>query len=372
MEFHGQELNICDTAVHVGVPIASDLKATIKIESACRKGKMSFHSALSFCDKDSISINPLTSLKLYKSVVQSTFLYGCELWNNLTQTNIKEIEKFHHYCLKKIQYLPVHTRSAMTEALLGLGSLNSEIEKRKLLFFHKISKMTETCMTKKIFLRRLFLYTQSINNSSQLGFVPDLFNILNKYHLLQYLYSFMNYVELPPKSSWRRIIQKAIHDYEKNRIHSVMSNNPDFIRFKSIHSAYKPYHIWKIPSHPAELKLIQFIVRCTTLVPLTLNHVCPHCNRNFRDTLCHIVTSCESTLDIRNAFMEYIVDNYTPQFSVSITSLDNEELLQFLLGRHTDLSEALDEADYRKLFIVSASYVASSVKRFYTMTDLRV
>ena len=35
---------------------------------------------------------------------------------------------------------------------------------------------------------------------------------------------------------------------------------------------------------------------------------------------------------IRDVFLEFIVDHYTPTFSVYVTSLDNENFLQFLLG----------------------------------------
>lgn len=236
----------------------------------------------------------MTSLKLYKSVVQSTFLYGCELWNNLTQTKIKDIEKFHHYCLKKIQYLPGNTRSVMCESLLGVCPLNS------------------------------------------------------------------------PKSAWKRVTQNAIHVYERNRVHALMANDTDFIRFRSIHKGSKPYHLWKIPSNTTELKLIQFIIRCTTLLPSNINQLCSYCNRHFTDLLSHIVTSCENNLNIRNIYLEYIGNCYNPQFSVAITNLDNEEFLNFLLGKHNVLTQTLDEDDYKQLVIVSANYVVSCVKRFYS------
>ena len=56
----------------------------------------------------------------------------------MSTSTVKSVEVFHHYCLKKIQFLPVTAWSAMCETLLGVGTLLTEIDKRKLMFFHNI------------------------------------------------------------------------------------------------------------------------------------------------------------------------------------------------------------------------------------------
>ena len=121
---------------------------------AIRKSRAAFHSSLCFSFKDQISLNPLTSLKLYKSVILPTFLYGCEVWNNMSTSTLKSIEVFHHYCLKKIQFLPKTTRSAMCQTLLGVGSLLSEVDKRKIMFSIKLhfirGLFNEADLSKKI------------------------------------------------------------------------------------------------------------------------------------------------------------------------------------------------------------------------------
>ena len=57
------------------------------------------------------------------------------MWHNMSMSALQSAEVFHHYCLNKIQFLPKNTRSAMCQTLLGVGSLLSEIDKRKLMFF---------------------------------------------------------------------------------------------------------------------------------------------------------------------------------------------------------------------------------------------
>ena len=48
--------------------------------------------------------HPLTSLKLYKSVILPAFLYGCGVWNNMRTSTLKSIEMLHHYCLKRYNF----------------------------------------------------------------------------------------------------------------------------------------------------------------------------------------------------------------------------------------------------------------------------
>ena len=161
MEINYQPLEVINAARHVGILMSSNLKPDIAIADACRRGRAAFYSTFGLASKTQISINSSSSLKLYRSVVQPASLYDCEMWHNMTQTKMKEIVVYHHYCLKKMLYLPTNTRSVMFQSLLGVGSLVREIDKRKLFFFfHKITNLTDTSLSKKIFLRRLFLYFQ--------------------------------------------------------------------------------------------------------------------------------------------------------------------------------------------------------------------
>ena len=99
------------TARHVGILMSSNLKPDIAITDACQRGRAAFHSTFGFAFKTQISINPSSSLKLYRSVVQPAFLYGCESMSRkenpqkLTQFKIsskppcgkKDSTKRHHH-----------------------------------------------------------------------------------------------------------------------------------------------------------------------------------------------------------------------------------------------------------------------------------
>ena len=97
--------------------------------------------------------------------------------------------------------------------------------------------------------------------------------------------------------------------------------------------------------------MIHFSIKCITLIPQRIDQVCCYCNYQFTDLLLHIVTSCQLTLHIRDVFLEFVVDHYTPTFSVYVTSLDNDVFLQFLLGKTSKETEARNDDEYKILMM---------------------
>ena len=227
---------------------------------------------------------------------------------------------------EKDTFFTKNTRSTMCQTLLGVGSLLSEIDKRKLMFFHKITLLSEDSLSKQIFLRRLFLYQHRISNSNtvnQYGFIPDLDRILTKYRLKHYLDNFTAGAQLTTKTCWKQIINKSVRNHEKQRLAMLYEKDKDFVRFQRVHTSQNVYHLWKVPSSATELKLIHFIVKSLTLVPQNVQQTCSYCGQFFKDVFLHIVTSCQTTLEIRNTFLEFIVDYFTPQFSVYVTDFEH-------------------------------------------------
>ena len=158
-----------------------NLKYKNKISQRLQKAKHALFS-LSAQGVHAQGVNPLVSVDLYSKVVIPTALYGPELWNNLTQTNISVISRFQHYATKRIQGLPTSTRSDMAESMVGLNRLPAIIEYRKLMFLHKLMSVPSGSVSRDIFIRKLILF---VNDRSRitLGFIPDDCQIWFKYEL---------------------------------------------------------------------------------------------------------------------------------------------------------------------------------------------
>ena len=71
------------------------------VKDACNKIRNTFLSLVN-CGIYQDGLNPLTSKRIYNSVVLPKALYGCELWSNLHPNHIMSLERAHRFCIKFI------------------------------------------------------------------------------------------------------------------------------------------------------------------------------------------------------------------------------------------------------------------------------
>ena len=131
---------ICDHANHLGIVQSSNRKQTKCIQQASGRGRNAFIAIQGIGAKSS-GLNPITGCDLYRKVVIPSVLYGCELWNNLSEKKVSEINKFQHMASRHIQGLPRLTRTDMRESLIGLTKLSSEVDIIKLSILEKLIRL---------------------------------------------------------------------------------------------------------------------------------------------------------------------------------------------------------------------------------------
>jgi len=130
-------LPISESQVHLGVTVSTDLKNNKSIEENCKKAAKKLY-AITNAGEECKTTNPLTFTSLYEKVIILSVLYGSEMWTNLSQTNIRQLETFQHKCLNSILNLRTLTRSDMCETLTGTYIISSAIDKRKLNFLLQV------------------------------------------------------------------------------------------------------------------------------------------------------------------------------------------------------------------------------------------
>ena len=91
-----------DSYKHLGIVLQTRGSHCDIIDEACRRGKGPFMSLVGVGVRPN-ELNPLTSSNLLKLIVYPRSLYGCEIWNHLTENQMLLLERMQRFCIKLIQ-----------------------------------------------------------------------------------------------------------------------------------------------------------------------------------------------------------------------------------------------------------------------------
>ncbi len=186
-----------DEYTHLGILCDKYLCDTENVKQCNSKIRGTFLSFNS-CGLGASELHPLTSNKLYNNVVLPKGLYGCEVWNSLSTQHINVIERAHRFCVKAMQSLHPGTRTDIALSVIGQKSLLCEIDRRKLILLGQLCLLPTDCLANEVFVNRLIHCVS--NSARQRGFIPDIYRLLQKYTLLNYLDTFINEVYSCPSS----------------------------------------------------------------------------------------------------------------------------------------------------------------------------
>lgn len=139
-------------------------------ENACSELRKTFFSFANV-GIDINGLHPLSVKHLYLTILLPRALFGCELWSNLTEHHILSLERTHRQCVKFMQSLPRNTHTSVAFGLLGLTTLENEIDKRKLLFFGHLCNADGEKRAKILFMLRLFCFLQKPSKTT--GYFQD-------------------------------------------------------------------------------------------------------------------------------------------------------------------------------------------------------
>ena len=279
-------------------------------------------------------LNPLASYKLYSSICLSSALYGCELWTNLSNTELDVLERAHRLCLKKMQGLPKHTRSDMVTVLIESWDIRYEIEKRKLLFLHRLCTLPNHTLARKIFNFQMFLQCSPYSQPVKHGFEQDIVKIVQKYNLWNYIETYLNCGTFPAKKHWKHIIKESMCISNAMTWTTRTYADPDFIRFIQIFPhPYTPSKIWHAARRYPHLfykfaKLAKLSV--TTQKDTKEQTLCDVCGILYKDKVEHILLVCD--VSAINTFWNRVIDYFSVELSSKLFMLPDDQLANCMLG----------------------------------------
>ena len=333
------------------------MKNTNTVRARCNKGRKSFFSILSI-DPSRSKADPIVLASLIEKVTIPTMLFGCELWSRLTASDVLKLERCKRMFAKAIQKLPQRTRTDMALSMLGWLPIIQEVDKRKLSFLHKLCTMPTYLLSRKIFSYRLHLFLTK-GCRSQMGFIPDIFAILSKYSLTNYLLDFTESSRFPSKLSWKRIVSKTVHAFHEAEWTQRMNTDNDFDQFIYLHNRLSVSAIWTLPISICDLHVKYDIARVWT--SLHHHYSCTLCGSYGMNLYQHLTIDCDFFRTERSVFMHKL-SHTNSHITQTIIQLRQNELYYTLLGSKLFLPEnAFDSDCYLEFLAMSLKFISEIV-----------
>ena len=310
----GNNIEETESYTHLGVICNKYLNLNSIIEGSCKKLRSTFLSLINSGVYED-GFHPLTSRHLYQTIVLPKALYGCKLWNSLNLDHIFKLEKAHRFCIKYMQSIPKDTRTVIALSCVGAVSIETEIDRRKLIFFGQLCNLLPDMRVKEIFVYRLVHYINS--PCSITGFLPDIHRILGKYGLEYVMYSFISDGKFPSKQSWKTLVTRNIMNVETANLQCAIANEQSLHGFEIIHGEVCPCPIWEFSKENREHtnRSITVMNLLSRLFGFSYDKMCILCGLQTDSIAVHLIMYCRGNCSVRtrlwNTLYTYLgQDNY--------------------------------------------------------------
>ena len=168
-------------------------------------------------------------------------------------------------------------------------NLVGEVNRRKLLFLRKLCTLPPYSVPNQIFYLRYFMYFEQDNTT---GFMADIWKILIKYGLNQFLTEFINTLNFPTKQQWKKLVNKTVFQTEECLWHNRVESDTDFQRYNKLQDGIQLSVIYgPIFNNVFRIRgLMIHIVQLWAMKPSLVRECC-YCGIRTQDILLHI-TDC--------------------------------------------------------------------------------
>ena len=155
ININGQRLNVVDRFTYLGSTLSRNVVIDDEINIRLAKASAAF-GRLSKTVWDKRGITTPTKIKVYKAIVITTLLYGCETWTVYAR-HTKKLNHFHTTRLRKLLGISWQERVPDTEVLTraGLPSIQTLLMKTQLRWAGHVARMPDCRIPKKLFFGEL-------------------------------------------------------------------------------------------------------------------------------------------------------------------------------------------------------------------------
>ena len=221
--------------------------------------------------KEDIEISAAKQYHL--GIIVPKLIYNAESWINLTQMNIQELEKIQSNSLKLLLRIPYSTPTMGLLLELKIPSIKATIDKKKLLYLHKLLLQTDT-------LAHQILKQQETLHSNH--FLNEVHQLMNHYNIQKTI----DQVSELSKYCWKNIVNKAIEEKDKKEMQEWCSNSKKCQNLKANNDPND--YINTLESQHAKILLLEKI----NMTKVKINY-----KRNYENLLCALCKTEEETTE---------------------------------------------------------------------------
>lgn len=152
---------------------------------------------------DESGLHVMTAKKYYEAIIIPKLLTNAETWNNLTSTEIAELEGIQNRSLKRLLRLPQGTPSQGLLNEMGMWNIQTIIMSKKLMFLYKVLNYNDENITKQVLLNQVNqpgpTWISSLEESCKN------INIKIEFQHLQNI----------TKATWKKEVKQKLNEYQK-------------------------------------------------------------------------------------------------------------------------------------------------------------
>ena len=216
IEIEGIRLNNVESFTYLGSSLTSNCSMDKEVSNRLAKAGASF-GRLGPRVWGERGIKLSTKLAVYKAVVITSLLYGCETWT-LYKKQIRALDQFHLRCLRRIMGISWEDRVANTEVLrrTQMFGIEALIMRAQLRWVGHVVRMDDTRLPKMVF------FSELATGARNLGRPLKRFKDCLKSSLEGCSIPVLGWEVLATnRNAWRMAVHKGVKLFEEKRLQSL-------------------------------------------------------------------------------------------------------------------------------------------------------
>ena len=222
-------------------------------------------------------------VELHDKITIPGLIANCESWN-LSKGETKEMEKIEYQAIRYLFDLPTHTPIPALIHSFGTPFTELRIEKRRLMYLHRILNRQDAHWTKKTLIQLNDLnigWPKSINQTLHyMGLSTD-FGIIKEFR----------------RSQWKRIIDEKIEEKNKDRLIEECHKKVNGQKIRKSKSAHIVEELTHDDYTRKALPIIKYLTKYETKTLIIARFGMLECGTNFKGSMSSECSTCKRTDD---------------------------------------------------------------------------